>query len=135
MRHNALARERLPDRVQPHNLGSDRLKDLTRPEQISQVVAPDLPSDFPPLATLDRRHTNLPAQRNPLIGREYETVTLKYSMVRTNPNPTYKPLILAEKDPIRRKYGPIVYAGINRDTDTGLLAQQEYVVRFDPAKR
>jgi predicted ATPase len=45
---------------------------LTRPEQIFQLVAPDLMADFPPLNTLDARRTNLPAQPTPLIGRERE---------------------------------------------------------------
>src|SRR3989441_6144598 len=31
---------------------------------------PDLPSDFPPLKSLDRRAHNLPVQPTPLIGRE-----------------------------------------------------------------
>jgi len=35
------------------DLGERRLRDL-RPEPIFQLVAPDLPSDFPPLKTLDR---------------------------------------------------------------------------------
>jgi len=47
-----------------------RLKDLSRPEQIFQLVTPDLPTSFPPLRTLDARPANLPAQPTPLIGRE-----------------------------------------------------------------
>lgn len=54
------------------DLGERRLKDLTRPEHIYQLIAPGLPTDFPPLKTLDARQNNLPAQPAPLIGRETE---------------------------------------------------------------
>jgi predicted ATPase/class 3 adenylate cyclase len=67
-----LARERLPDGVELRDLGSHRLKDLTQPERIAQIVVAGIPSDFSPLNTLDRRPTNLPAQPNPLIGREHD---------------------------------------------------------------
>jgi len=62
----------LPPNVALRDLGTHRLKDLTRPEHIFQVVAPALPADFPPLRSLDLESTNLPAQLTPLIGRERE---------------------------------------------------------------
>ncbi len=37
------------------DLGEHRLKDLPRPERIFQLVIPDLPTNFPPLKTLDTR--------------------------------------------------------------------------------
>jgi class 3 adenylate cyclase len=40
-----LVRDHLPPNMAPHDLGTHRLKDLTRPEHIFQVVAPDLPAD------------------------------------------------------------------------------------------
>ena len=52
------------------DLGEHRLKDLQRPERLYQLVMPDLPSDFPPLRSLDHRAHNLPVQPTPLIGRE-----------------------------------------------------------------
>jgi predicted ATPase/class 3 adenylate cyclase/DNA-binding NarL/FixJ family response regulator len=67
-----LLRGRLPAGVALHDLGQHRLKDLTRPEQIFQLVIPDLPATFPPLKTLDTHPTNLPAQPTALIGREQE---------------------------------------------------------------
>jgi predicted ATPase/class 3 adenylate cyclase/Tfp pilus assembly protein PilF len=67
-----LVRERLPDHAELRDLGSHRLKDLTQPERIAQVIVAGLPADFPLLNTLDRRPTNLPAQPNPLIGREQD---------------------------------------------------------------
>jgi hypothetical protein len=60
----------LPAEVSLRDLGEPRLKDLQRPEHLYQLVIPDLPSDFPPLRSLDRRAHNLPVQPTPLIGRE-----------------------------------------------------------------
>jgi hypothetical protein len=64
------------------------------------------------------------------------TVNLKYSFKRATPPAqiTYKPLILAEKDPIRRKYGPILMTTFDRDEATQLIAANQYVGRYDPAK-
>jgi len=62
----------LPSGASLLNLGEHRLKDLERPEHIFQLLHPDLLADFPPLASLDLRPNNLPAQPTPLIGREAE---------------------------------------------------------------
>jgi predicted ATPase/class 3 adenylate cyclase/Tfp pilus assembly protein PilF len=67
-----LIRDALPPGVSLRDMGEARLKDLLRPEHIFQIVAPDLPADFPPLKTLDARRTNLPAQATMLVGREHE---------------------------------------------------------------
>ncbi|MGH3145924.1 MAG: ATP-binding protein, partial [Rubrobacter sp.] len=64
--------DRLPERVELRDLGQRRLKDLFSPERVFQLSAPDLPSDFPPLETLDERLNNLPAQPTLLVGREKE---------------------------------------------------------------
>jgi predicted ATPase/class 3 adenylate cyclase len=71
-----LVRDQLPPEVALRDLGMHRLKDLTRPEQIYQLMVPDLPSEFPPLHTLERWRTNLPVQLTPLIGREQEVATV-----------------------------------------------------------
>jgi class 3 adenylate cyclase len=62
----------LPTDITARALGAPRLKDLVEPLLIFQIVAPDLPADFPPLRTLDVRPNNLPAQLTLLIGREQE---------------------------------------------------------------
>jgi class 3 adenylate cyclase len=67
-----LVREHLPSGAELHDLGAHRLKDLSRPEQIFQLCAPDLPASFPPLRTLDAHRTNLTAQPTVLLGREQE---------------------------------------------------------------
>lgn len=71
-----LVRDHLSPDMMLRDLGAHRLKDLTRPEQIFQLLAPDLPADFPPLRTLDARATNLPVQPTPLIGREREVAAV-----------------------------------------------------------
>jgi predicted ATPase/class 3 adenylate cyclase len=67
-----LVRDGLPPEVELRDMGEHRLRDLTRPEHVFQLVAPGLPSEFPPLRTLDSRPNNLPLQPTPLIGRERE---------------------------------------------------------------
>lgn len=70
------------------------------------------------------------------LGRTNVSAVLKYSMTRAKPmkDVTYKPLELGEKDPIRRKYGPITHTTFARDQDSGLLASREFAIRFDPEK-
>src|SRR5437870_108306 len=67
-----LVQDDLPEEFALRDLGEHRLKDLSRPQQIFQLVAEGLERDFPPLATLENRPTNLPPQPTPLIGREQE---------------------------------------------------------------
>src|SRR5512136_1538394 len=72
-----LVRDHLPQDTTLRDLGARRLKDLIRPEQIFQVVAPGLPSDFAPLKTLDVHPHNLPVQLTSFIGREREMGEIK----------------------------------------------------------
>jgi predicted ATPase/class 3 adenylate cyclase len=67
-----LVRDQLPSGVSLRDLGEKHLKDLFRPERVFQLLAPDLPSEFPPLRTLDAFRNNLPIQPTPLVGRERE---------------------------------------------------------------
>jgi predicted ATPase/class 3 adenylate cyclase/DNA-binding CsgD family transcriptional regulator len=67
-----LVAEHLPEGVSLRDLGEHRLKDLQRPSHLYQLVIEGLPTDFPPLKTLDSRPNNLPVQMTPLIGREKE---------------------------------------------------------------
>ncbi len=67
-----LVRDDLTSDVELRDLGMHRLKDLIRPEQVFQVVTPDLPAAFPLLNALDARPHNLPLQPTSLIGREVE---------------------------------------------------------------
>ena len=77
-----LVRDNLPSVAQLRDLGDHRLKDLTRPEHIFQLVTPGLEADFPPLVTLDNRPNNLPLQLTALIGREHEGAELQALLAR-----------------------------------------------------
>jgi len=85
------------------------------------------------------------------FGRTDVTLTLMYSLVRAAPDSgiwtperavsagsldvspsTYVPFVVAEKDPIRRKYGVFETIVWDRDPNTGLLAAQEFLNRYNP---
>ena len=51
------------------DLGHHRLRDLSEPEHVFQLVHPSLPSDFPPLRSLDVYPGNLPIQPSSFVGR------------------------------------------------------------------
>jgi predicted ATPase/class 3 adenylate cyclase len=72
-----LLRDSLPAGVTLRDMGERRLRDLIRPERVYQVVAADLPTDFPPLKTLDARANNLPFQSTSFVGRERDTHEVK----------------------------------------------------------
>jgi predicted ATPase/class 3 adenylate cyclase len=66
----ALARDQMPAGVALRDMGEHRLKGLVNPERLWQLIAPDLPSEFPPLLSLITIANNLPSQPNAMIGRE-----------------------------------------------------------------
>jgi predicted ATPase/class 3 adenylate cyclase len=51
------------------DLGDHRLKDLPRPEELHQVLAPDLEDEFPPVRSIESRTTNLPQPLTTFVGR------------------------------------------------------------------
>jgi predicted ATPase len=59
-------RDLLDARLELHELGAHRLKDLTAPERLYQLGS----KEFPPLRSLNQ--TNLPVQPSPLVGRKRE---------------------------------------------------------------
>ena len=72
-----LAREQLPDDVSMLDLGEHRLKDLTRPEHLFQLLATDLFKGFPALKSLNALPNNLPPQLTSFIGRDREMQEVK----------------------------------------------------------
>ena len=66
----ALVAGALPEGTTLRDLGEHRLKDLSRPERISQLVISGVPDEFPPLRTLDVTPNNLPVMLTDFIGRE-----------------------------------------------------------------
>ena len=73
----ALVAEHLPDGASLRDLGDQRLKDLGRAEHVFQLVDPSLPTDFPPLATLNHRPNNLPTQTSGFVGRDAELAEIR----------------------------------------------------------
>jgi predicted ATPase/class 3 adenylate cyclase len=71
-----LIEDDLPDGIALRDLGEHRLKDLERPQRLSQLVLEGLRNEFPALRTLENRPTNLPVQPTPMIGREREVVAV-----------------------------------------------------------
>jgi len=65
-----LVRDVLPAGVSLRNLGEHRLRDLQRKEQVFQLLAAGVPTDFPPLRSLDTVPHNLPLQVTSFVGRE-----------------------------------------------------------------
>jgi predicted ATPase/class 3 adenylate cyclase/Tfp pilus assembly protein PilF len=63
---------RLPPDVSLRDLGSVRLKDLSSPEHLYQIVHPQLQADFPPLRSLEATPNNLPQQVTSFVGRRKE---------------------------------------------------------------
>jgi LuxR family maltose regulon positive regulatory protein len=63
-----LVQDELPANVTLRDLGEHLLKGLRRPEQIFQIVADDLPSDFPALRALDSRAAAPPTPASPLMA-------------------------------------------------------------------
>jgi predicted ATPase/class 3 adenylate cyclase len=67
----------LPERVTLRDLGRVRLRDLSTPERVYQVLHPALRSDFPPLRSLEATPNNLAQQLNSFVGREREMGEVK----------------------------------------------------------
>jgi predicted ATPase/class 3 adenylate cyclase len=73
-----VVRDQLPEGVRLRGLGTHRLKDLGRPEDVFQLEIEGLEEDFPPLNSLNNpefQH-NLPEQVSSFVGREGEVAKL-----------------------------------------------------------
>lgn len=70
----AIVEESIDDGIHFRDLGLHRLKDLGRPERLTQVVVADLPSEFPPVRSLSNPElaNNLPTSLSPFVGRRRE---------------------------------------------------------------
>ena len=77
-----LVRDQLPPDMTLRDMGAHRLKDLTRPEHLFQLVAADLPAVFLPLKTLDLHPHNLPVQPTAFIGREQAIASISSLLQR-----------------------------------------------------
>ena len=76
-------RDLLPPAVSLRDLGKVRLKDLSTPEHLYQVVHPQLRQEFPALRSLEATPNNLPQQTTSFIGREQALAELRRLLAKT----------------------------------------------------
>ena len=80
---NALVGESLPAGLSVRDLGMHRLKDLSKPERLFQLVIEGAPNEFPPLRTLESTPNNLPTQLTSFVGREKDVEEAVSALRRT----------------------------------------------------
>jgi len=68
---STLVEAALPDGAALRDLGSHRLKDLTQPEHLAELVIGGLQQDFPPLRSLETP-SRLPTELTSFVGRQRE---------------------------------------------------------------
>lgn len=80
-----LCSDSLPPDCSLKPLGEHRLKDLGRSEIVFQLFHPGLPSEFPPLRSIESRGVihNLPQQLTSFIGRDKEMAEIKELLQRS----------------------------------------------------
>ena len=71
-----LAAAELSDDTTFRDLGTHRLKDLTEPEHLYQLVHPGIGAEFADLRTLDSHPNNLPLQSTEFLGRTQELAAI-----------------------------------------------------------
>ncbi|MEY2469768.1 MAG: hypothetical protein QOF21_2466, partial [Actinomycetota bacterium] len=64
-------------------VGVHRLRDLTSPEYVFQLTGDGLATGFPPLLSLNRTTTNLPAQQTSFVGRLDELAHVRALITQT----------------------------------------------------
>jgi class 3 adenylate cyclase len=67
----------LPPGAELKDLGTHRLRDLSRPERVYELRHPDLLGDLPPLRSLDALASNLPIQLTSFVGRGDELAAVE----------------------------------------------------------
>jgi predicted ATPase len=113
------------------DLGEHRLKDLTDPQRLYQLVIPGLPTDFPPLRTLGTQATNLRAQLTGFVGRQRELAEVRRLLERpevrlltlTGPGGTGKTrlAIQAAAELVEAFPDAVIFVGLAPVTDPGLV--------------
>ncbi|HXQ36542.1 MAG TPA: adenylate/guanylate cyclase domain-containing protein, partial [Anaerolineales bacterium] len=72
-----LLREHLPEQISLRDMGIQKFAGMPSPVRVIQVIALDLPTEFPPLRTLNNLPNNLPTQLTSFVGREKELADVK----------------------------------------------------------
>lgn len=75
-----LVHDSLPDGVFLRDEGEHRLKDLSRPEHVYQLLFTDFSQDFPPLRSLTVIPNNLPILLTDFVGRKRELKEIRRSV-------------------------------------------------------
>jgi predicted ATPase/class 3 adenylate cyclase len=78
-----LLQNNLPGNVTLRDMGEHRLKDLRSPLHLFQLIAPDLPQEFPAITSLNALPNNLPVQLTRFIGREKELAEVEQLLAGT----------------------------------------------------
>jgi predicted ATPase/class 3 adenylate cyclase/DNA-binding CsgD family transcriptional regulator len=78
----ALVQDAYPGGVSLRDLGQHRLRGLTRPERVFQVLHPDLPADFPLPRSSMEPFTPLPIPATRLVGRKRELEVAREILLR-----------------------------------------------------
>lgn len=124
-----LVRDELPGDVTVQDLGEHRLKDLRQPKHLYQLVLAGLPSDFPPLKSLDASPNNLPSQLTSFVGRSKEIAEIKQSLSEgrlltlTGPGGTGKTrLALQVASEMLDHFHSVFFVALAPITDAGLVA-------------
>jgi predicted ATPase/class 3 adenylate cyclase len=68
----SLLEDKLPEGVTLRDLGQHRLRDMSEPDRLYQLVIDGIECDFPPLRTLEQAPHNLPVQATSFVGRDHE---------------------------------------------------------------
>ena len=79
-----LLREQLPSQISLSDVGMQKFAGVPSPVRIFQVIAPDLPVEFPALRTLDHLPNNLPTQLTSFVGREKELADVRRLLQNTH---------------------------------------------------
>ena len=79
----ALVADRLGAECRLRDLGSVRLRDLSSPERVFQLVHAGLRADFPALRSLESTPNNLPQELTSFVGREREVAGVRAVVERS----------------------------------------------------
>jgi predicted ATPase/class 3 adenylate cyclase/DNA-binding CsgD family transcriptional regulator len=79
-----LLREQLPRQISLRDMGVNKFAGMFLPTRVFQVIALDLPTEFPPLRTRDHLPNNLPTQLTSFVGREKELADAKRLLQNTH---------------------------------------------------
>lgn len=78
-----LTRGRLGPGISVRSLGEHHLKDLSAAESLFQIDAESLPTDFPPIKTVDPVKSRLPKELTSFVGREKEVEGIVRHLAKT----------------------------------------------------